>query len=583
MASTGRKKHRAQLGEAFATAICGNGILSSILYVSGIAVLFAGVWAPIVMLLIGGVLVLYKLVYTEVVEALPINGGAYNCLLNGTSKTVAATAGIMTFLSYIATAVISAKIGTEYLGAIIPLPVIPVTLVLLFGFAVLALSGVKDSARVALGIFITHIATLALFLAAALYDFWQGHSEFATNFARTADVFARQGGMMPALYLAFAASLLGVSSFESSANFVEEQRPGVFRKTLRNMLIGTVVFNPLVAVAVLNAMPYDAIAASKDFLLVDAARIIAGPWLRYLVAIDAFLVLAGAVLVAYVGVSGLLQRMAGDGCIPAYFRRPNSKGAYPRIVVLFFALAGSILVLTRGDLFSLAGVYAISFLGVMAMFAVGNLILKESRPELKRTYSAPITVVVLAFLAALLGIFGNIRIDDQNITFFELYFIPALVIVLVVIYQDRLVHLTLRLARGMPILHRLIARKFEDITSGRFVVFVRKPERLYKTLNYINRNETGRKIMLVSCPDPEHADPHKTYEQIKIMVPMMQAAGVFPHLQIDMMYEDMEFGPEAIDHIARKLKIGKNRIFIGSIHDSHPFAYQELGGVRIIF
>ena len=26
-----------------------------------------------------------------------------------------------------------------------------------------------------------------------------------------------------------------------------------------------------------------------------------------------------------------------------------------------------------------------------------------------------------------------------------------------------------------------------------------------------------------------------------------------------------------------------NRIFIGTIHDSHPFDYQELGGVRIIF
>ena len=102
------KTPHTKLNQWYATAICGNDILSSALYVSGIAVLFAGVFAPIVLLAIGFVLWLYKKVYTEVVEALPINGGAYNCLLNGTSKIVAAVAGVMTFLSYVATAVISA-------------------------------------------------------------------------------------------------------------------------------------------------------------------------------------------------------------------------------------------------------------------------------------------------------------------------------------------------------------------------------------------------------------------------------------------------------------------------------------------
>src|SRR5437868_1786600 len=100
-----------KLGEWFATAICGNDILSSSLYVSGIAILFAGVYAPLVLAFIALILFLYKMVYTEVVEALPINGGAYNCLLNGTSKTIAAIAGVMTILSYVATAVISAKVG----------------------------------------------------------------------------------------------------------------------------------------------------------------------------------------------------------------------------------------------------------------------------------------------------------------------------------------------------------------------------------------------------------------------------------------------------------------------------------------
>jgi Pyruvate/2-oxoacid:ferredoxin oxidoreductase gamma subunit len=44
-----------------------------------------------------------------------------------------------------------------------------------------------------------------------------------------------EGSITNAIFLGFAASMLGVSGFESLANFVEEQQKGVFPKTLRNM------------------------------------------------------------------------------------------------------------------------------------------------------------------------------------------------------------------------------------------------------------------------------------------------------------------------------------------------------------
>ena len=154
-----------KLNEYLATAISGNDILSSVLYVSGIAAIFAGVYAPLVLILVAGVLYLYRAVYREVVEAMPINGGAYNCLLNATSKTFAAVAGVMTVLSYIATAVISAKVGIEYLHFAFPqLPVMAGTVGLLFIFAWLVVLGVKDSAKVAFVIFIFHLISLTLFV-----------------------------------------------------------------------------------------------------------------------------------------------------------------------------------------------------------------------------------------------------------------------------------------------------------------------------------------------------------------------------------------------------------------------------------
>src|SRR3990167_5031783 len=189
-------KPRIQLNQWLATAICGNDILSSVLYVSGIAVFFAGIYAPLVLFAVAVVLLLYKAVYTEVVEALPVNGGAYNCLLNATSKKFAAFAGVMTVLSYIATAVISAKVGIEYLNTIVKIQIIPATIVLLFLFAILVISGIKDSARVALCIFIIHIVSLCLFAVFGLIYILGYHPlYFESNTSITHTLIAKQGGM----------------------------------------------------------------------------------------------------------------------------------------------------------------------------------------------------------------------------------------------------------------------------------------------------------------------------------------------------------------------------------------------------
>ena len=73
-----------KLSQWFATAICGNDITSSCLYVAAICTAYAGRLAPICLLLVAGLLYLFRRIYGEVVGALPLNGGAYNALLNST-------------------------------------------------------------------------------------------------------------------------------------------------------------------------------------------------------------------------------------------------------------------------------------------------------------------------------------------------------------------------------------------------------------------------------------------------------------------------------------------------------------------
>jgi amino acid transporter len=601
-------KHDAhpKLNAAYATAICGNDILSSCLYVSGIAAIYAGVYAPLVLLLVGVVLYFFRFVYTEVVEALPVNGGAYNCLLNSTSKPVAATAGVMTILSYVATACISAKVGVEYfikgLEALHVIPgfesfehageyVMPGTIALLAVFAILVIGGLKDSAKVALGMFITHVVILTIIILLGIEHIaLHGLDQFWANAQVTKGIVFNNGGLLLTVYLAFSASLLGVSGFESSANFVEEQAPGVFRKTLKNMWLGVTIFNPLIALVALSTLPISAINSAKDFMLADVGFMLGqdlpfqlGSLLvKDLIALDALIVLAGAVLTSYVGVGGLIQRMALDGCLPNILTKRNSKGSYPVTVVSFFALCSSILMITRGELLSLAGVYTIAFLGVMTLFAFGNLILKRERSMLKRTYSAPVGYVVIALLATAIGMVGNMYLDVKNIQFFMIYFVPAVLIVMGMIFQDYIFEWVFRFSRKTGIFTKEITRAYNSIMRLKVVVFVHNQARLYDILKYVARNEVGRTVILVHCDSgtPDDAERNKVLAE---SLPVLNAAGVYQHLNVTLETMRMKFGPEAVQAAVKKYHVPANRILVGSLHEHHDFAYDELGGVRIIY
>ena len=146
------------LGELPATAICGNDISSSCLYVSALSIIYAGAYAWVALLIVALVLFLFRKIYGEVVGALPLNGGAYNALLNTTSKSVASLAAALTLLSYMATAVISASEAMHYVHALWNgLPVVIATIVLLAFFMILTIIGIGESSKVAIVIFILQV------------------------------------------------------------------------------------------------------------------------------------------------------------------------------------------------------------------------------------------------------------------------------------------------------------------------------------------------------------------------------------------------------------------------------------------
>ena len=317
---------------------------------------------------VAAVLYLFRAIYAEVVGALPLNGGAYNALLNTTSKRMASLAACLTVLSYMATAVISASEAMHYIQSLWHgIPVIPATVALLAVFMVLTIIGITESARVAVAIFITHLTTLTLLLVVGgIFLITNGLDVAVSNFQTPTASLPR------ALFFGFAAAMLGISGFESSANFVEEQAENVFPRTLRNMWIAVSFFNPAMALLALALVPIPEVEPHKEALLSHMGGIAGGPWFSWLISLDAGLVLSGAVLTSYVGVTGLLRRMTLDRGLPQLFLKTNRRGTNHRIIIVFFLISASVMYITEGDLAKLAGVYTISFLSVMALFGIGN-------------------------------------------------------------------------------------------------------------------------------------------------------------------------------------------------------------------
>ncbi|NOX80870.1 MAG: amino acid permease [Deltaproteobacteria bacterium] len=584
------QKKMKKLSELPATAICGNDISSSVLYVSALTIMAAGQYAWLALLVVAAVLFLFRKIYGEVVGALPLNGGAYNALLNTTSKSMASLAASLTLLSYMATAVISASEAMHYLSGIAPaLPVQTATIILLALFMGLTILGLGESAAVAVVIFLFHLVSLTLLAGTVTYFLL--HHGLQTLYANY-QLPPPHGSVGMAIFWGVTAAMLGISGFESSSNFVEEQKPGVFPKTLRNMWIVVSIFNPLMAFLALAIVPIPEVGLHASNLLSHMGEITAGPWLSRLVAVDAVLVLSGAVLTSYIGVTGLIERMTLDRILPGYLLKKNRRGSSYRIIITFFLLSCSILLITRGEVQILAGVYAISFLSVMVLFGVGNILLKIRRRKLPRPERAgwlSVLVGVAAVLAALVGnIFKEPNPDEPaNIVIFAEYFIPAVFFVVVMLNRIALLEMLLQFIEYLfvPILklvtnaNQKINTIIDKIQAQEFVFFTRGDNlpNLNQVLLYIKHNEHTKKIKIVTVqPEGEPPIEEKLDKDIEFL------DREYPEIDIELVRLKGEFGPKMIQELSKKWNIPVNFMFIGSPGDHFPYRIEALGGVRLI-
>jgi amino acid transporter len=575
--------HTKKLSELHATAICGNDITSSCLYVSALTIVYAGQYAWLALLIVAAVLYLFRNIYGEVVGALPLNGGAYNVLLNTTAKSNASVAACLTILSYMATAVISASEAMHYLHTLIPiLPVVLATVGLLTFFLLLTIGGISESAVVATVIFIFHLASMALLIGSGIWFVaFHGFSVAIANFK-----LPLEGSISSAIFFGFSAAMLGISGFESSANFVEEQQPGVFRKTLRNMWVAVTVINPLIALIAITVLAKSDVIQNQEALLSHMGFSTGGQWLSTVISIDAVLVLSGAVLTSYIGVGGLIKRMALDRILPQFMLKENKRGSAYIILTIFFMLCLSVLYATDGHLGALAGVYTISFLVVMIYFGIGNFLLKMKRGNLPRpVYASPFTVVI-AVAAVVIALYGNIKLHPEYLVVFLQYFVPSIILILLMLNRVELLRMSLvvmdsffdsisALARASrskvtSVMTRLNNQHFVYFSKGDSIAS------LNKVMMYVQENESTNKLKIVTVLKADQKISDAFLKDIEVL------DRAYPDISIEYIQLQGIFNPELITKLSAEWKIPINFMFIASPGNKFPYKVSELGGVRLI-
>jgi len=268
--------------------------------------------------------------------------------------------------------------------------------------------GIHESSSQALRIMqITTVMVVALLIWCPLTIILQGHWNFppapvARNLQFTNESLGwLKGTVWPtipivAVIIAFGHSLLSMSGFETLAQVYRE----IAYPKLKNLKItGNIVclyaiFSTGVITLFASMIIPDKIRLSYvDNLIGGLAMNLAGPLMLRLifhtfVVVVGVLILSGAVNTSLIGANGVLNRVAEDGVLLDWFRKPHPRfGTTYRIINMITVLQVLTLILSRGDVYKLGEAYAFGVVWSFTLKSLGVLVLRFQRHD--QEYKVP--------------------------------------------------------------------------------------------------------------------------------------------------------------------------------------------------
>src|SRR6202161_102970 len=199
------------------------------------------------------------------------------------------------------------------------------------------------------------------------------------------------------LFVGFGHSVLAMSGEETLAQVnreIEHPKLKNLEKTGLVIFIYSLLFTSLVSFFAVMIIPDHVRHEYFANLIGGIAMYLVGPmWLKLIfhafVVLVGVLILAGAQNTSIVGANGVLNRVAEDGGLTDGCKKPQKKfGASYRIINLIVGLQLLTIILSRGNVYVLAGLYAFGVIWSFALKALGVLVLRYTERE-NRQWKVP--------------------------------------------------------------------------------------------------------------------------------------------------------------------------------------------------
>jgi len=188
------------------------------------------------------------------------------------------------------------------------------------------------------------------------------------------------------IIMAFGHSILAMSGEESLAQVYREIEHPKLKNLKRSAIVIAVyslVFTGGATLLASMLIPtWERTHIYQDNLIAGLAMYMVGPlfWriaFRVFVVLVGFLILSGAINTSMIGSTGVMMRVAEDGVLTDWFRKPHPKyGTSHRIINLIFILQMTTIIASRGDVFMLGEAYAFGVIWSFSFKALALLVLR---------------------------------------------------------------------------------------------------------------------------------------------------------------------------------------------------------------
>ena len=199
------------------------------------------------------------------------------------------------------------------------------------------------------------------------------------------------------MFVGFGHSVLAMSGEETLAQVnreIEHPKLKNLEKTGLVIFIYSLLFTSLVSFFAVMIIPDKVRPDYFANLIGGIAMYLVGPTVLKLlfhgfVVLVGVLILAGAQNTSIVGANGVLNRVAEDGVLTDWFQKPQSRyGTSYRIINLIVGMQLLTIILSRGNVYVLAGLYAFGVIWSFALKSLAVLVLRYTEPE-NRQWKVP--------------------------------------------------------------------------------------------------------------------------------------------------------------------------------------------------